>query len=82
MTSDNTNPNNNMIKSDLQKIKDVLSEIEKTANDNHSIIDREPLFQQLVILLKKNSQIILQFVSEKLSLFLKLLEHQIQFGEL
>ncbi|KAG2386780.1 hypothetical protein C9374_002524 [Naegleria lovaniensis] len=81
MTTTNTEQNN-IMKSDLQKIKDLLSELEKSSNDNHTTTEaREPLFQQLVVLLKKNSQIILQFVSDKLSLLLKLLEHQIQFGE-
>jgi len=66
------NSDSNVI-SERQAIQDLLSQLEKSTDKN--------LFQQLVVLLKKNSKVILQFVSENLNRFLDVLETEIETNE-
>ena len=67
------NSDSNVI-SERQAIQDLLSQLEKSTTDKN-------LFQQLVVLLKKNSKVILQFVSENLNRFLDVLETEIETNE-
>lgn len=62
-------------KSEKQIIQELLTNLENRSGENAD------LFQELLTLLKKNSKIILQFVSDNLDRFLDILESEIEVGE-